>query len=271
MYEDSKEVTAPVRDYKDVPSLDEIISSIPGVVLDILRKYPGAVLAGGAIRAIYDNIPSKDYDIFFTDQNDYDDLNHKCLVKYRLVKATPNNDLREYLIAGHRIQLVRTKIYGTQQEILNDFDFVCNKFALWFHTGLKVPAQFARHAPGQEFKLLAQGTNDAMIRKLTIANVHHSLTTFERIQEFRNRGYKIKDDEFRKFLAMAGDPKIPLRKDWSITNHHQAAASIPQTVAYTIPGSAGAGSSSQPVAAVTGDYDTTSKIDKLLDEIDGKF
>lgn len=109
-----------------------LFNSLPQVFRD------RAILAGGALRAFHDGTPVKDYDFFFRNAVDYnvcaDELNSGVHQS-----SDPAPKTFHAMHEGKLLNLIGFR-FGTPEEIIAKFDFVCCMHAAWYHAAWYHPA-----------------------------------------------------------------------------------------------------------------------------------
>ncbi|EAD8078438.1 hypothetical protein ACX30_15660, partial [Listeria monocytogenes] len=97
--------------------------------------------AGGCFKNIFNNEPVKDIDIFFIKQEDFIEAKEHFL---DLIKKEPDNWSKSYnnknvwaiysIKDKIRIELIKS-VFGTPEQIIDDFDFTITKFAYYTDYG----------------------------------------------------------------------------------------------------------------------------------------
>lgn len=111
----------------------------------ILRQYLNYLnitnfefyIAGGCFKDIFNNKPFKDIDIFFKNENDYNEMNRLFSNNHRFYEGLETSNCKRYLFSKSfkdenvNFELIST-IYGEPDDILNNFDFTVCKFLMHF-------------------------------------------------------------------------------------------------------------------------------------------
>lgn len=163
-----------------------------------------AILAGGALRAIFDRTDVKDYDLFFRNREDYEDALSTLLGLVDYTDASGwriEGELGSYgtamLIspAGLQFNLIGF-VFAEREEHLKLFDFRCCRIMLY-----QVGGVVYRHAePG--------AIEDAIEKRLVVLSNNGEERTIRRIEHYINDyGYRLPDEEAdaRSYVA-----RIPL-------------------------------------------------------------
>lgn len=95
----------------------------------VLAETKGFV-AGGAFKNIFTGTPVKDVDVFFRTEEDWVDADetYKRLDRELVYE---NDKVRAYRHNGVRVELIK-HIFGTPEEVIDQFDFTITKFAYGF-------------------------------------------------------------------------------------------------------------------------------------------
>lgn len=123
--------TVPLNDPRLVSRAEHAFSLLPPA----FRKH--AVLAGGALRGVFDGAPTKDYDFFFLDTEKgkecydlcktlTDDLiNRTKGLMYQRLDVSSSGVPTYTTLTGDVIQIIFLKDYPDVASLLNEFDFTC--------------------------------------------------------------------------------------------------------------------------------------------------
>lgn len=156
-----------------------------------------AILAGGALRAVYDGSQVKDYDLFFRTAEDYGAAVAALvgLVKYdhNFVKVPGSWEIGEHLgsygtanfisPSGRLFNLIGF-VFGEPLEHLALFDFLCCRMAVFQSNGC--PVFHAEHG----------AVEDASARRITVLSNNGTERTIKRIEHYmEDYGYKLVDPE----------------------------------------------------------------------------
>lgn len=98
-----------------------------GCLFKYLVGLNGAFIAGGAIRDLLTGKTPRDIDVYFQDQRYYDLAKTYLNKKYK--KVYNNNKVYCINVNGMNVELIHS-IYGDPVDILTEFDFTIDKFAL---------------------------------------------------------------------------------------------------------------------------------------------
>lgn len=159
---------------------------LPPLVRDFLEENAGTILAGGALRNIWDYCGIKDYDIYFANE-----ASLKGATKFFRDHEKIENgfgSIENYHRYGIDFQLIHINYYHNSPTLLNDFDFMCCGFALAFTD------------EGWKFDNLVGAIEDATAKKLRILNPRDPYGTAHRIPRFLSRGYTMEREEWNKLL-----------------------------------------------------------------------
>jgi hypothetical protein len=184
-----------------LPSTKEVVLALPAFLITALKEVPGSYLAGGALRAQYDNCGIKDYDIFFRDSVAKDAFKDKF--EEHMSECT-GPDVITFYVWGHAIQLIYIQYFETMEALVDYFDMTCNQIALSYEQAPKIeyPGPFAKHSPAPtgEWKYINPGYGDAIDRKIRFHNPNQLNNTISRIETFKQRGYTVEHEEYERLL-----------------------------------------------------------------------
>lgn len=171
--------------------LDRVWNALPFIGEMSARPHDGMWIAGGAVRrTIAGERLTADIDVFFRDAHKFD-LFTKLIVKDpSTVIMAERQHLIQYRFTVKRehyvIQAIRRGYFAGIPELLSDFDFTICQFAF---DGVHVYCGLA-----SEFDLRA--------KQLHVVNPHTPVSTLRRIGKYRQQGFRMADDEARRFLKM---------------------------------------------------------------------
>lgn len=172
-------------------SIREALDELP----ESVRK--AAILAGGALRAVYDGSKVKDYDLFFRTKEDYEAAISAlaALVKYdadfvlapgswQIGERLGSYGTANFISPSGRLFNLIGFVFGEPREHLQLFDFLCCRMAVFFLDG-----HLVFHAePG--------ALPDAMSRRLRVMSNNGVDRTIKRIEHYmEDYGYKLVDPE----------------------------------------------------------------------------
>lgn len=165
---------------------------------EFLLGHKGFV-AGGCFKNIFNREPVKDVDVFFRSSGDYIDARayfeaHSSEYEhyYTNDKVTAFRQIRADGKPGISVELIRT-IFGTPEEILNQFDFTVSKFAYY---KVEEPADPDDPFEAEEPVIQAHILHDAaffehLFRKRLVIDdkIPFPISTFERMIRYIKYGY----------------------------------------------------------------------------------
>ena len=180
-----------------------MVQSLPAFLITALKESPGAYLAGGSLRALYDNCGTRDYDVYFRGQEALDKF--VKVAQGSNPQITLTNGVTEIYAYGHKIQATWFDYFETKEALVDRFDMTCNQFALEYVVLKKseqLPGPFARHTPAPvcEWQYLDLGKEDATVRIIKFHKPYLLKETMERVNRFLGYGYTIQDAEYQKLL-----------------------------------------------------------------------
>lgn len=175
-------------------------------------------ICGGCFKNIFNHEKVKDIDIFFKNQSDYDEAvqyfdsmtpgyegDDKRDEEYRFYYENPNVKAYKHIKTGISLELC-CKIFGTAEDILNQFDFTITKFAYYKEeiedeTGASVEINTWGIEPVEpekkpeihiEYRILQDDKffEHLHMRRLVIdKNIPFPMSTFERMFRYAKYGY----------------------------------------------------------------------------------
>lgn len=139
-------------------------------------------IAGGAIRCLLDKTKVDDYDIFSTgmgfDLKKWYELEDKLIKDgFKVTFRCPLGYLVSLKKDTVKVQLIKQYHYQHFNQIRKEFDFSATMMAMY---------QNEVYAELEDMK-------DIAIKKLRIINLKAPVATFNRINKYKDKGYKIKD------------------------------------------------------------------------------
>lgn len=171
------------KKFKALHSIDQILSGHKGFA------------AGGCFKDLLNGKPVKDIDIYFRNQKDYDaailcfDNNPNFELFYQ------NDNVKAYKaldFEGICIELCH-KIFGSPEEILNQFDFTITKFAYFIESINISDFPFSEGEYRNEYTAVYDDNffEHLFLKKLVIDNeIPYPKSTFERILRYGQYGFK---------------------------------------------------------------------------------
>ena len=104
-----------------------------------LKDIDGAFISGGCFKNIFKNEPVKDIDIFFFNQQYFEDAvdEYEYNTKYSKLFENDNCIAFKHKKNHTQVELIRS-IFGTPEEIMNNFDFTIVKACLLKSTQLPI-------------------------------------------------------------------------------------------------------------------------------------
>ena len=100
------------------------MSTIPALIRNLV-KDDVCMLAGGALRSLfYDERPA-DYDLFFFDEDQVEEVREALkLAKFELKFECPEGKLYTYQKEDVKIQLITDRFYESPEELIDTFDII---------------------------------------------------------------------------------------------------------------------------------------------------
>ena len=180
-----------------------IIKSELSFLLPLIRSLPKEhffYLAGGALRAIFSGNKPKDYDIFCNSRVAFLDLYDKLNSDKSNKILFESDNAITYKHDSKTIQLI-SKVYGTQEDILNVFDMTICQCSYDFIT--------------EEFLL-----NDNFLyhlaakRIIILPNLKYPFSTLFRVFKYQEKGFTISPVEIIKLILQCRNLKCETLTDW---------------------------------------------------------
>lgn len=167
-------------------------------VYSILVKY-NAFLVGGALTSLFSHATINDLDIYFSTEDDFLHCNEELSKHYRPFIKTNNATTYRHLTPVP-IQLIKTVIKPTIQEIFNEFDFtVCMAGYSFAKKEFVFHHDFFKHLSQ---RMLVFNTNSK--------HVFHALL---RVEKYKKRGYSFSRKELYKIIGCIIALKIETNED----------------------------------------------------------
>lgn len=161
---------------------DKRFSAIDNSVHDLLVCYEDVILAGGAVRDALFGDEISDYDLFFTDTKQLENVKGFLLNEgFSNTFTCPLGQLFTYMKGEDfkkpeecvKVQLIVKRIYSDVADLLNSFDFSVTYFALHNET------VYTSH----------QAIKDVRKKQLSLVNLEYPSSTINRLYKYRNKGY----------------------------------------------------------------------------------
>ena len=162
----------------------EAVIRMMAMIFDGTEDWSGVWLCGGAARAYVMNTPFHDMDFMFRDADLLDDF-YDHLIELGAAVTHRRSNLIELRLDKVVIQLAFYAYYDSPEDVINDFDFTCCKFAL--DHKLKVYYDVADR-------------RDAVDKRLRIQSLKYPLFIMQRLAKYTKDGYT-GDDKFWEDVA----------------------------------------------------------------------
>jgi hypothetical protein len=108
------------------------VEVLPPSLADLLKKMPGLVVAGGFLRALVAGEEVRDVDVFASSS----ELAHQASASYAASTSATVHRSENALTVG-KVQFVHRWVFSNPERLLDNFDFVACKAALWYDEGWK--------------------------------------------------------------------------------------------------------------------------------------
>lgn len=172
----------------------------------------GAILAGGAVRTIFDGSEVMDYDFFFTSREDVTQFEERLRrIGAERTFNCPLGDLQSWTFLDKKVQLITHRFYKSVDELLASFDITACQMAITMREA------WSGEAFGTEAYDLhlwdVECIRDAKRKRVRFNTVTAPIATVRRIHKYEEKGYYTSDDEFRKFFQLVQDAD-PDSVDW---------------------------------------------------------
>lgn len=173
--------------------------------LSFLQKYAlndNAIVAGGCFKNIFNNEKIKDVDLFFRNEDDYNEAikraedlrkQEKYVFVYQNDKVKSYHDTENNL----RLEFVKT-IFGEPQQIVEQFDFTITKFAFYKDDDYIDEDNFS-----SQFRVVYHDDffEHLHTKRLVIDDeLRFPVSSFERSYRYRDKGYKLCRESKNKLL-----------------------------------------------------------------------
>lgn len=183
----------------------------------VWKLFPEALLAGGAVRSLYDNTEVEDYDFFIPSLTIMEYLWHNIESQTEIVEKVVFKCPQKRLVSlrlkdSSKVQLIYIKDFSSPEELTRMFDFtVC--------CATKDINGKIYHTP--EFY------KDVESKTLNINTITYPMSTMKRMVKYIEKGYKVDNSVFKELAKAILDVNIrePLNDedvDWSWYNSGSA-------------------------------------------------
>jgi len=171
----------------------KVINAILGDLNYVISSY--AVIAGGALKSIFDNRFPSDFDIFILSNSKEELLSRKKQIEdhlsltYKKVFDCPKGELTTFKCGPYKIQIVNVdnKIYSSPKDIIDCFDFdVC---CMAFHLGT--------------LYIKKEAIKNIRSRVLTLNRLPYPASTIYRLGKYKQAGF-ITSKVAREIVAKIG-------------------------------------------------------------------
>lgn len=170
-----------------------------------------SMIAGGALRAFYDQTEVKDYDLYFQSKADMDAVDAAFAAGgYELIFRCPLGLLVTYRDAyGMKYQVIGLAFFNSPAEVIHTFDITASQFAV-------------RQHPSGEIEV-AEGffaVEHALQKKLAIHALPYPAASLKRVGKYIEKGYSGDADFWRnlarQFSLMMQRPASSNAPDWRL-------------------------------------------------------
>lgn len=148
-----------------------------------LRLPSYAILAGGALKSIFDGKPISDFDVFVLASSNEELVQRKDKIEGKLKDASfkqifkcPLNELSTFKLGNMKIQIVNVKhtLYDSPEAVIDRFDFnVC-----------------CMYLNGYALVVKPEAIRDLRSKTLTLNALPYPASTIHRLAKFKKQGYK---------------------------------------------------------------------------------
>ncbi|MGX7077345.1 hypothetical protein [Globicatella sanguinis] len=188
--------------------------------LSFLQKYAlydNAIISGGCFKNIFNNEKIKDVDLFFRNEDDYNEAIERAelLKKQETYEFVYQNDkVKSYRDKENnlRLEFVKT-IFGEPQQIIEQFDFTITKFAFYKDEEYVDEDNYLL-----QFRILHHDDffEHLQTKRLVIDNaLNFPISSFERSYRYRDKGYKLCRESKNKLLKCINELTEEQLKDVS--------------------------------------------------------
>lgn len=205
-----------ITNFRELWFLDQYLAGIKGFV------------AGGCFKNILSGQRAKDLDIFFRNQADFADaLNvYKGYItsKSEWIKSYENKKVFAAYNSKTKVRVeLNRSIFGTPEDILNDFDFTITQFAYYSQSAIKEEVRDTDVLAELddtilEFKVIYHPDffEHLQQKRLVISNLPFPVSTFERSLRYTKYGFGLCKESKVKLVKALHD--IPILDDNALSN-----------------------------------------------------
>lgn len=154
----------------------------------IWKLFPEALLAGGAVRSLYDNTEVEDYDFFMPSLSLMEYLwhnieGHQNIVDKVLFKCPQKRLVSLLLKDGSKVQLIYIKDYSSPEELTGLFDFTVCCATKDIKGKIYFTPEFYRDVEG---------------RMLNINTITYPMSTMKRMVKYVQKGYLVDSGVYKQ-------------------------------------------------------------------------
>lgn len=174
---------------------------VPPIIRRLLGRTPGRVwLCGGALRSIFDNTRTSDYDLFFRDGDAFNDAQQFLKNEFKNCLNPTTSHAVTFISQGVKIQLVCMKWFPSAHDCIASFDFTCTRMAFWQDEQSKL-----------QFYAMPEAVEHALQRWLAPANLKgYAYDSLEkRVDKYKSIGYTVSSKVFEEFFKNPVNSKSP--------------------------------------------------------------
>lgn len=144
------------------------------------------VLAGGALKSLFDNKPINDYDLFVLANSPSELLDRKASVekilianKFKQVFKCPQGELSTFRYGPYKVQIINVghKLYSSPEDIIDQFDFNLCRMAMTVNS--------------HNLTIDPKALKDLRTKRLSIHKITNPSSTINRLVKYRNAGFNI--------------------------------------------------------------------------------
>lgn len=156
----------------------------------------GAILAGGALRAVVDKSTVLDYDLFCKGEAELVRLKTLALkwTGTRKVFECPNNELVTVRCGAFKIQIINVPDGNDPVKLLKSFDIIPSMFAL---------------DKGGHLYAHRLAMKCAMRRYVLLGRITYPIATLKRLEKFKMKGYKVGASVYKWLFEHSTDLNDP--------------------------------------------------------------
>lgn len=172
----------------------------------------GAILAGGAVRSIFDKSEIADYDFFFPNRIGVTQFEERLLREgAERTFNCPLGELQTWKFLDKKLQLITHRFYEGPEDLLSSFDIGACQMALTFREAWTGDAfgmsAYDLHVHHSEC------IRDAKRKRVRFNAITAPIASVRRIHKYEEKGYYTSDDEFKRFFDLVRDAD-PDEIDW---------------------------------------------------------